>query len=100
MFPKQNINNNPLQNYLLQVNNKQPRSANNVKADWNINDSTRSYVRYTFDGGTQEDRSTGANWGNLEGFTKRPRPDRALAASFTRAFSASVVFESLYSWDP
>jgi hypothetical protein len=99
MFPKQNINNNPLQNYQLQVNNKQPRYANNVKTDWNINDSTRAYVRYTFDGGTQEDRSTGATWGNLEGFTKRPRPDRALAASMTRAFSPSTVFEALYSWN-
>ena len=86
MFPKQNITNNPLQNYQLQVNNKQPRSANNVKTDWNVNDNTRTYVRYTFDGGTQEDRSTGANWGNLEGFTKRPRPDRALAANFTKPF--------------
>src|SRR6185295_9928024 len=99
MFPKQNINNNPLQNYQLQVNNKQPRSANNVKTDWNVNDNTRAYVRYTFDGGTQEDRSTGANWGNLEGFTKRPRPDRALAASLTKAISPTKVVEALYSWN-
>ena len=99
MFPKQNINNNPLQNYQLQVNNKQPRSANNVKTDWNVNDNTRTYIRYTFDGGTQEDRSTGANWGNLEGFTKRPRPDRALAANFTKALSPTKVVEVLYSWN-
>jgi hypothetical protein len=99
MFPKQNVNNNPLQNYQLQVNNKQPRYANNVKGDWNINDNTRSYIRYTFDGGTQEDRSTGANWGNLEGFTKRPRPDRALAANLTHTFSPSLVMEALYSWN-
>ena len=99
MFPKQNINNNPLQNYQLQVNNKQPRSANVVKTDWNVNDNTRAYVRYTFDGGTQEDRSTGANWGNLEGFTKRPRPDRALAANFTQTFSPTMVVEALYSWN-
>ena len=99
MFPKQNINNNPLQNYSLQVNNKQPRTANNAKGDWNINDSTRSYIRYTFDGGTQEDRSTGANWGNLEGFTKRPRPDRALAANLTHTFGPTTVLEALYSWN-
>jgi hypothetical protein len=99
MFPKENINNNPLQNYQLQVNNKQPRSANNVKTDWNVNDNTRTYIRYTFDGGTQEDRSTGANWGNLEGFTKRPRPDRALAANFTKALSPTKVVEVLYSWN-
>jgi hypothetical protein len=99
MFPKQNVNNNPLQNYQLQVNNKQPRHANNVKGDWNISDSTRSYVRYTFDGGTQEDRSTGANWGNLEGFTKRPRPDRALAANITHMISPSMVLDTLYSWN-
>jgi hypothetical protein len=96
MFPKQNIDNNPLQNYQLQVNNKQPRFANVVKTDWNVNDSTRSYVRYTFDGGTQEDRSTGANWGNLEGFTKRPCPDRALAANLTHTFSPAMVLETLY----
>ena len=99
MFPKQNINNNPLQNYALQVNNKQPRSANVGKVDWNFNDSTRAYVRYTFDNGTQEDRSQGANWGNLEGFTKRPRPDRALAANFTHTFSPTMVMEGLYSWN-
>lgn len=99
MFPKPNVDNNPLQNYQLQVNNKQPRTANNVKGDWNINDNTRAYVRYTFDGGTQEDRSTGANWGNLEGFTKRPRPDRALAANLTRAFSSTMVLEALFSWN-
>src|SRR4029079_1782517 len=80
-------------------NNKQPRSANVVKTDWNKSDSLRAYVRYTFDNGTQEDRSTGANWGNLEGFTKRPRPDKALTASLTRIFSSTVVFESLYSWN-
>jgi hypothetical protein len=99
MFPKQNVNNNPLQNYQLQVNNKQPRYANNAKVDWNVNDNTRSYVRYTFDGGTQEDRSTGANWGNLEGFTKRPRPDRALAANITHTFSPTMVLDALYSWN-
>ncbi len=99
MFPKPNVANNPLQNYQLQVNNKQPRYANNVKGDWNINDNTRSYIRYTFDGGTQEDRSTGANWGNLDGFTKRPRPDRALAANLTHAFSSRMVMEALYSWN-
>ncbi len=99
MFPKQNIDNNPLQNYVLQVNNKQPRSANVVKTDWNVNDSTRAYVRYTFDNGTQEDRSTGANWGNLEGFTKRPRPDRALAANVTKVFGPSVVADFLYAWN-
>jgi len=62
-------------------------------------DNTRTYIRYTFDGGTQEDRSTGANWGNLEGFTKRPRPDRALAANFTKALSPTKVVEVLYSWN-
>ncbi|HKA01103.1 MAG TPA: carboxypeptidase regulatory-like domain-containing protein [Candidatus Solibacter sp.] len=99
MFPKQNINDNPLQNYALPVNNKQPRYANNAKVDWNVNDKTRSYVRYTFDGGTQEDRSTGANWGNLQGFTKRPRPDRALAADLTHSFGPRVVMDVLYSWN-
>ncbi len=99
MFPKQNVNNNPLQNYQLQVNNKQPRYANNAKVDWNMSDATRSYVRYTFDGGTQEDRSTGANWGNLEGFTKRPRPDRALAANITHTFSPTMVLDAIYSWN-
>jgi hypothetical protein len=99
MFPKPNIDNNPLQNYQLQVNNKQPRWANNVKGDWNVSDNTRSYIRYTFDGGTQQDRSTGANWGNLEGFTNRPRPDRALAANLTHTFGPTMVLEALYSWN-
>ena len=99
MFPKQNIDNNPLQNYQLQVNNKQPRSSNVYKTDWNIDDSTRAYFRYTWDNGTQEDRTTGANWGNLEGFTKRPRPDRAFTANITRVFSPTVVFEGLYNWN-
>ncbi len=99
MFPNQNIDNNPLQNYQLQVNNKQPRSANVVKSDWNVSDNTRAYVRYTFDNGTQEDRTTGANWGNLEGFTKRPRPDRALTGNITRVFSPTTVLETLYNWN-
>jgi hypothetical protein len=99
MLPKQNVDNNPLQNYVLQVNNKQPRYANAAKVDWNINDAMRSYIRYSFDGGTQEDRTTGANWGSLEGFTKRPRPDRALAANLTRTFGPTMVLEALYSWN-
>ncbi len=99
MFPKQNIDNNPLQNYQLQVNNKQPRSSNVFKSDYNMTNNTRAYVRYTWDNGTQEDRGTGANWGNLEGFTKRPRPDRALTGNITHIFSPTVVFEGLYNWN-
>src|SRR5262249_38834240 len=62
-------------------------------------DGTRIYVRFTDDGGTQQDRSLGATSGNLIAATiKRPRPDRALAANVTRTFSPRVVMESLFSW--
>src|SRR5262245_45578382 len=100
IFPAPNNPLDPVNNYILQSTAQNPRQTHTGKVDWNLSDNTRMYVRYTDDEGTLVDRNFGGNIsGNLPfGALRRPRPDRSLAVSGTRAFSPSLVLESLVSW--
>ena len=99
IFPEPNLANDPVNNYALQYQTKQPRFSHTAKVDWNIAGNTRMYVRFTDDGGTQTDRNLGDTSGNLPAATvNRPRPDRAAAGNFTHAFSPSLVMEALVAW--
>ena len=69
-----------------------------VKIDWNINDNTHAYVRYTSDDGTQIDRNSRSGGGKLAGDIQRPRPDRALAANVTHTFYQHVRHERSVGW--
>jgi len=100
LFPEPNLANNyPVNNFALQYQTKQPRWDHTAKVDWNTANNTHLYVRFTDDGGTQVDRSLGGTSGNLLAATfNRPRPDRALAGSFTHTFTPTLVLEGLVAW--
>ena len=99
IFPEPNNPSDRNNNYALQYQTKQPRFSHTVKGDWNMAENTRMYVRFTDDGGTQQDRSLGATSGNLVAATiERPRPDRAAAGNLTHTFGPTLVMESLVSW--
>ena len=99
IFPKPNLSNDPVNNYALQYQTKQPRFSHTAKVDWNVATNTRMYVRFTDDGGTQTDRNLGDTSGNLPAATvNRPRPDRAAAGNFTHTFTPTLVMEALVGW--
>jgi Carboxypeptidase regulatory-like domain len=99
IFPKPNLANDPVNNFALQYQTRQPRFSHTAKVDWNVATNTRMYARFTDDGGTQTDRNLGDTSGNLLAATvNRPRPDRAAAGNFTHAFSPTFVMDALVGW--
>jgi hypothetical protein len=86
-------------NYILNYERKFPRRSHTAKVDWNVDDKTQAYVRFTSDGGTQVDRNLGSGGGILPaGNIQRPRPDRALAVNATHTFSNTFVMNALFGW--
>jgi hypothetical protein len=99
MFPLPNNPGDPANNYTLQYQRSNPRYSNVAKVDWNINDATHTYVRYSDDEGTQVDRSISNTSGILPGAAvSRPRPDRSLAVNATRTFTPTLVMDSFFAW--
>lgn len=99
LYPEPNLRNETNNNYLLQYARLNPRTTNVGKVDWNINDKTRAYVRYSQDFGTIQDNIGWTASGDVPfAVTKLHRPDRALAVNLTRTFSPTLVSESLFSW--
>jgi hypothetical protein len=99
MFPLPNNPGDPNNNYTLQYQRSNPRYSNVAKVDWNVNDATHAYVRYSDDEGTQIDRSISNTSGILPGAAvSRPRPDRSLAINATHTFSPTLVLDSLFAW--
>lgn len=99
LYPLPNLTNETNNNYLLQYARINPRQTNVGKVDWNINDQTRAYVRYSQDVGTIQDNVGWTAAGDVPfAVTKLRRPDRALAVNLTRTFSPTLVSESLFSW--
>jgi hypothetical protein len=99
LFPAPNLTDDPVDNFALQYQTKQPRFDHTAKVDWNIANNTHMYVRYTQDGGTQTDRNQGSTSGNLLAATiNRPRPDRAVSGNITHTFSPTLVMEGLAAW--
>jgi hypothetical protein len=99
LYPLPNLRNETNNNYLLQYARLNPRQTNVGKVDWNIDDKTRAYVRYSQDMGTIQDNIGWTASGDVPfAVTKLHRPDRALAVNLTRTFSPTLVSESLFSW--
>ncbi|MCC6368091.1 MAG: TonB-dependent receptor [Bryobacterales bacterium] len=99
VYPSPNFNGDPYYNYLFEYQSQQPRLSQVFRGDWNLDDATRLYVRYTNDSGTNVNRGTwnsGANfpWNMIQ----QERPDRALTIGGTRTFSPTLVVEGLFNW--
>lgn len=99
VYPAANYTGDPYYNYLFAYQTEQPRLSQVGKVDWNVDDSTRLYVRFTNDSGTNIGRGT---WNSSANFPwnmiQQERPDRALTISGTRTFSPTLVVEGLFSW--
>jgi hypothetical protein len=99
LYPLPNLQNETNNNYLLQYARLNPRQTNVGKVDWNIDDSTRAYVRYSQDVGTIQDNIGWTATGDVPfAISRLHRPDRALAVNLTRTFSPTIVAETLFSW--
>lgn len=99
LYPLPNNPNNPTANYNLLYQTLSPRLSQVAKVDYNISNSTRMYLRYSNDGGT----NTGLGIYNTSAVVpfnimNQYRPDRAAAGNITHTFSSSMVLESFFSW--
>jgi len=99
LYPLPNLKNDTNNNYLNQYAKEDKRYLNVGKADWNINDSTRAYVRFSYDYQHYRDQVTFAAGSNLPFInTGWNRPDKAMAANVTKVFSSRLVSETLFNW--
>ena len=99
LYPLPNLRNETNNNYLLQYARLNPRQTNVGKVDWNIDDRTRAYVRYSQDEGTIQDNIGWTAAGDVPfAVTRLHRPDKAMAVNLTRTFSPTLVSETLFSW--
>ena len=99
LYPAANNPNDPNNNYNLVYQSLYPRLSQVGKVDWNINDTTRAYFRYSNDSGTNTDKGIYNSGANLPfNMMNQFRPDRAAAVSVTHVFSSSVVAEVLAGW--
>jgi hypothetical protein len=99
IYPEPNLTGDPRNNWVFASQRKAPRYSSAAKIDWNISDRARAYVRYTWDGGTAEDRGTWNSSAPLAfNMMRQPRPDYALAGNFTYTFSPALVMETVYAW--
>jgi hypothetical protein len=99
LYPLQNNPADPNNNYILTYQALYPRLSQVGKVDWNLNDTTRAYFRYSNDSGTNTDKGIYNSGANLPfNMMNQFRPDRALAVNVTHVFSSTVVFEGLVGW--
>lgn len=100
LYPLPNNVSDSNNNYLLTYQTLMPRLSQVGKVDWNINDSTRMYLRYSNDSGTNRGlgiyNSTSA--GLPFNIMNQYRPDRAAAGNVTHLFSSNLVLEAFFSW--
>ena len=100
LYPLPNNPNNPSANYNLLYQTLSPRLSQVGKVDFNISNTTRMYLRYSNDSGT----NTGLGIYNSTSayvpfnMMNQYRPDRAAAGNITHTFSSSMVSESFFSW--
>jgi len=98
-FPLPNNPGDPSNNFVQQVEATNPRVSNTIKVDWNVSEKSHVSGRYTDDEGVQIDRSISNTSGIFPGGSvRRPRPDRAAAANYTRTFSPTLVMNSTVAW--
>jgi hypothetical protein len=86
-------------NYNLIYQTLMPRLSQVAKVDYNLSNSTRMYLRYSNDGGTNTDKGIYNSSANMPfNIMNQYRPDRAASGNVTHTFSSSVVFEGFFSW--
>ncbi|MBL8233309.1 MAG: TonB-dependent receptor [Bryobacterales bacterium] len=99
IYPEPNLKNETNNNYLNQYSREDKRYLNVGKVDWNINDSMRAYVRFSYDYQRYRDLITWAAGDRLPFVvTGWNRPDKALTGNLTKIFSATLVSETLFNW--
>ncbi|MCL4402670.1 MAG: carboxypeptidase regulatory-like domain-containing protein [Acidobacteria bacterium] len=99
LYPLPNLKNETNNNYLNEYAKEDKRYLTVTKVDWNIDDSTRAYVRFNYDHQHYRDMVTWAAGSNLPFvITGWNRPDKALTANLTRTFSPRLVAETLFNW--
>ncbi len=99
LYPDPNFKNETANNYLNQYAREDKRYLTVGKVDWNINTSTRAYVRYNYDYQRYRDLVTWSANGTLP-FTTTGwnRPDKALTANLTKTMGPNMVMETLFNW--
>jgi hypothetical protein len=99
LYPLPNNPSSPTANYNLLYQTLSPRLSQVAKVDFNISNSTRMYLRYSNDGGTNKGLGI-YNSSAIVPFNimNQYRPDRAAAGNVTHTFSSSMVMESFFSW--
>lgn len=86
-------------NYNLVYQSLYPRLSQVGKVDYNINNATRMYLRYSNDSGTNTDKGIYNTGANLPfNMMNQYRPDRAASGNLTRVVTSSVVLEGFFSW--
>lgn len=99
IYPMPNLKNETNNNYLNQYAKLDKRYLNVWKVDWNVNDSTRLFVRFNYDKQNLRDMLTWAAGSNLPFVvTGWSRPDKMLTGNLTKAFSPTIVSETMISW--
>jgi hypothetical protein len=99
LYPLPNNPSNPTANYTLVYQTLSPRLSQVAKVDFNISNSTRMYLRYSNDGGTNVGLGIYNSGANLPfNVMNQYRPDRAAAGNITHTFSSTMVMESFFSW--
>lgn len=99
LYPEPNLKNETNNNYLNQYSKTDKRYLNVGKVDWNINDTTRAYVRFSYDRQVYRDMVTWMAGSNLPFvITGWNRPDKAVATNVTKTLSPTMVSEFLVNW--
>jgi hypothetical protein len=99
LYPLPNLRNETNNNYLNQYAKNDKKYLNVAKVDWNIDSTTRAYLRFNYDYQRYRDLVTWSANGNLPfTVTGWNRPDKALTANVTKVFSSTVVSETLFNW--
>ncbi|MEK7403466.1 MAG: carboxypeptidase regulatory-like domain-containing protein [Acidobacteriota bacterium] len=99
IYPLPNLKNETNNNYLNEYSKVDKRYLNVGKFDWNINESTRAYVRFNYDYQHYRDMVTWAAGSNLPFVvTGWNRPDKAMTINSTKTFSPTLVAETLFNW--
>ncbi len=99
LYPMPNNPSNPTANYTLVYQTLMPRLSQVAKVDYNLSNSTRMYLRYSNDSGTNTGLGIYNTSANLPfNIMNQYRPDRAAAGNITHTISSSMVLESFFSW--
>ena len=97
-FPEPNYAGTNGINYLNILPNKDRRWLNVGRVDWNVDDKTRAYVRYSQDVQRLRNRAPGSVGSLPFNLTGWDRTDVALTANVTRIFTPALVNETMLNY--